>query len=118
MNTKPQMNSDDIRKARRWVLQREEAVKYANNLLADARAALIIAETACSHQWGKTVWCGEHKEGYTIPGDAPGTMGVDWRGPIYVSPKTIDKWQRTCTLCGKEEFTTYQKVIEISEPSF
>ena len=45
-------------------------------------------------------------ETYTIPGDRPGTMGVDWRGPVHVPSSTKDQWTRTCTECGKEEVTT------------
>ena len=62
-------------------------------------------ERTCQHDFTAPEYIPEHREGYTIPGDAPGTMGVDWRGPTYVPSETIDKWRRVCKRCGKVEVT-------------
>jgi hypothetical protein len=75
-------------------------------------------EASCQHQWGKVKWAGERREGYTIPGDAPGTMGVDWRGPTHVPPTTIDRWERTCEICGKTEQTDRTETRETKVPKF
>ena len=60
----------------------------------------------CMHVW--TVPMSDHiyTEGYTIPGDPPGTCGVDWRGPVYVDAKTEKRWRRKCTVCGHVEYTS------------
>lgn len=60
----------------------------------------------CQHDWGETEYVPDYQEAYTIPGDPPGTMGVDWRGPTHVPAKTTPKWQRKCKKCGYVETTT------------
>jgi hypothetical protein len=59
------------------------------------------------HQWGDTIYDPIREEAYTIPGDPPGTMGIDWRGPTPVPAKTTDRWSRTCNRCGRTETTTH-----------
>lgn len=68
----------------------------------------------CQHEWSPTETAFIYEKGYTIPGDPPGTMGVDWRGPCYVEPKTTKRWKRTCQICGEIQYTehTTQEVIE------
>ena len=61
-------------------------------------------EADCQHNF-TTVYDPIYHEAYTIPGDPPGTMGVDWRGPVHVPAQTEDRWKRTCGLCGLVEFT-------------
>ena len=73
--------------------------------LQRAKEKLNRAESSCSHNWN-TRYTPEYQEAYTIPGDPPGTMGVDWRGPVHVPAKTIKKWTRTCPKCGKTEVET------------
>ncbi len=73
----------------------------------------------CSHQW-EIKYTPEHQKGYVSPGDAPGTMGIDWRGPFSVPSKTIDRWTRECKCCGKIETTKKVRVKETEtyEPDF
>lgn len=61
-------------------------------------------QKACSHDW-EIRYTPEITKAHTVPGDVPGTMGVDYRGPVYVPEKTVDKWTRNCSKCGKEETT-------------
>lgn len=81
-----------------------------------AESALAKADRNCGHVWGDAVAAHIRHEGYTIPGDPPGTMGVDHRGPTYVSPRTEKRWKRVCQKCGKVEYTSRvakeTKVIE------
>jgi len=63
-------------------------------------------ERNCHHDFTEPEYIPEHHEGYRDPGDPPGTMGVDWRGPSYIPSRTVDKWQHTCKRCGKVEATT------------
>jgi hypothetical protein len=60
----------------------------------------------CPHKWTTPIADHIYHKGYTIPGDPPGTMGVDWRGPVDVPSKTEKRWKRTCTVCGHVEFTS------------
>lgn len=45
-------------------------------------------------------------------------MGVDWRGPTYVEPKTEKRWKRTCRICGEVEYTTKTTTQVTERPSF
>jgi hypothetical protein len=69
------------------------------------REQLNAARRACRHSWGEVKYVPEYHEGYTIPGDPPGTMGVDWRGPFYVPATTTRRWERTCAACGLAQRT-------------
>lgn len=63
------------------------------------------AEAACEHDWtveNRPIY----HPAYTIPGDPPGTMGVDWRGPCHVDSKTTPRWIRRCSKCKRVEYTT------------
>ena len=72
----------------------------------------------CNHRWGETVADHIYRDSYTIPGDPPGTMGIDWRGPCYVPAKTTHRWKRTCLNCGKEEYTQNTNKTTIETPRF
>lgn len=65
-------------------------------------------EATCRHVWGETKCTPIEKEGYRVPGDPPGTMGVDRREDFYVAPQTIPQWTRICDKCGKVEITAQQ----------
>lgn len=85
-----------------------------------AEKRLEAFERNCRHEWGEIEYCPEHIPAYTIPGDPPGTMGVDWRGPCHVPSETIDRWRRVCRICGRVE-TTDRADIEttaIKKPRF
>ena len=86
--------------------------------LASAKANLSHLEFACSHAFGSPVSDPIIRKGYTEPGDAPGTMGIDHRSSFYVPEERTPRWTRTCGLCGKVE-ETRETTKEVSEsPTF
>ena len=72
--------------------------------LENARGGLKSYESLCKHKF-QEVYDPICHDAYTIPGDPPGTMGVDWRGPCYVPAETIPRWKRTCERCGLIQYT-------------
>ena len=88
---------------------RQEIAKEESRLKR-LRQQLQEAETACSHDWqieNKPIYFPAH----TLPGDPPGTMGVDWRGPCHVPAETKPRWIRRCPKCERVEHTTHSKRI-------
>lgn len=81
-------------------------LQKAKDELKLAEKAVAELESKCQHKWGETEYTPRIEKGYTDPGDPLGTMGIDWRGPMYISGKTYDIWTRTCMECGKVEKTT------------
>lgn len=73
--------------------------------VTDARRILKFLEKNCKHNYGPTLYAPIITDTYTIPGDAPGTMGVDWRGPVYVPREERPRWKRECLECGLVEYT-------------
>lgn len=69
------------------------------------REQLDAAQRACRHSWAEVKYVPEYHEGYTIPGDPPGTMGIDWRGPFHVPATNTRRWERTCETCGLTQRT-------------
>lgn len=67
----------------------------------------------CRHTWEPIKYVPEHQEGYTNPGDPPGTMGIDWRGPFYIAGKTIKRWERICTLCKLVQTTERTHRVDV-----
>jgi hypothetical protein len=92
-----------------WEIQNKEAE------LRGMKAALENLRRRCQHKWGKTEYTPDYQPGYRIEGDPPGTMGVDWRGPMWVDSKTTPKWTRKCSECGLKQVTerTSDKVEKI-----
>jgi len=86
-----------------------ETIKRSTKELEQAEMQLALLERSCQHQWGETEYVPEHQAAYTIQGDPPGTMGVDRRLPCSVPAKTVKKWRRACSLCGKVEVTNKVK---------
>ena len=84
----------------------EHKIKRLEDELAVAKRELVRADRECNHDWSEPVADHIYKESYTIQGDKPGTMGVDWRGPVHVPASTTHRWKRTCKNCGKKEHTT------------
>jgi len=74
-----------------------------------AKTQLDRYEASCSHEFSETVYDPVYHPAYTCPGDPPGTMGVDWRGPVHVPAETEDRWRRECNRCGLVEHTTLAK---------
>ena len=95
-----------------------EEIKSLHECLDKANRSLLDMERSCFHVWQETEYCPEYVPAYTIPGDPPGTMGVDWQGPVHVSAKTIKRWRRVCQLCGKEEITEITKKTFNEQPVF
>ena len=78
---------------------------------ANAEIELVGLEDGCArsgsgHVWAKAVDTSYTKPGYRSEGDAPGTMGIDWRGPSYNQPERVNQWERECEVCGKKQTTT------------
>lgn len=94
--------TEDIRRLRKEIELLDVSLKAKREQLQQ-----IVDK--CSHNWSEHRYTPEHYEGYTIPGDPPGTMGSDWRGPTYVEPKTVKKWTRECLVCGEVQTTTDTK---------
>ena len=96
---------EKARQLREIVERINEEVEKANEKFDRAKQELREYEKSCQHQYGKTIYDPIRTEAYTIPGDKPGTMGVDWRGPIDVPAHTEHRWRRTCNKCGLEQIT-------------
>lgn len=73
-------------------------------------------QRSCCHNWGEIKYVPICTEGYTAPGDPPGTMGIDWRGPTYVPPTTTPQWERTCLLCDLTQKTQSTKEQCVAGP--
>ena len=96
---------------------RERVAKLETDL-KEAKSALSLYVSGCRHSWGKVESAHIYEKSYTIPGDPPGTMGVDWRGPTYVPAKETKRWKRVCSECGEEEFTTRTEQHVTHTPKF
>ena len=82
-------------------------VKEVERALQEAKDRLAAMEMACFHKYPKEpTYDPIYEKSYEIPGDAPGTMGIDFRGPTYVPSKTTPRWIRVCEHCGKTQTTT------------
>lgn len=95
-----------------------DKVERLKNDLKEAESSLSYYVNNCRHSWGKVQADHIYEKAYTIPGDPPGTMGVDWRGPCYVPAKETKRWKRVCEECGKEEFTTNTEQHVTYTPKF
>lgn len=103
----------------------DDKTKKLRDRIAELQFEMKIAENNldhivqnCNHAFDKTIYDPIHTPAYTIPGDMPGTMGVDFRGPCYVEAKTEKRWRRECTRCGKIEYTTNVKQNITEEPNW
>ena len=82
---------------------RQETTRLENQL-KQAQDQLKKYENTCQHQFTVN-YDPIYQKAYTIPGDEPGTMGSDWRGPCFVPAETINRWKRECELCGLVQYT-------------
>ena len=73
--------------------------------LSDAQRDLEQYVDSCSHKFSDPKYDPIRTESYKIHGDAPGTMGVDRRLPMFVPAKTENRWKRECGLCGEVQYT-------------
>jgi hypothetical protein len=69
---------------------------------------------SCRHEWEPIRYVPRIREGYQSEGDPPGTMGVDWRGPMWIPREETPRWVRKCSKCGHEQFTESTTKKEIS----
>lgn len=83
---------------------REKATRLAREAQA-AGEALELYEKRCPHKWSEARYTPTHYPAYEFPGDEPGTMGVDWRGPVYIPASTTEEWTRECQRCGLVQTT-------------
>lgn len=96
------------------MLPYEKKIAEAKDLEEQARSLREQADRIkrdCDHKWGPVEYTPDYQEAYTIPGDPPGTMGVDWQGPVYVPAKTTPKWSRRCLTCGCVQTTERKKTV-------
>lgn len=92
----------------------QQEIEQTRNALKSKESQLEHIQRSCQHQWGSVVYAPIHHEAYTVPGDEPGTMGVDFRGPCYVPSETIRQWKRTCSKCNLTQTTQYTKKQTVS----
>lgn len=92
---------------------REEAQK-AQSECDRTKGKLLEIIRNCCHNWSEPVSAHQYHAAYTIPGDPPGVGGSDHQFECYVPSKIVRRWKRTCTVCGKVEYTfkIRQEVIE------
>ena len=101
------------------VQEMRRRVQIMEQELSSAHTQLKNYVDNCRHQYTPPVYDPIRHEAYTIPRDEPGTMGVDWRGPIHVDAKIEERWRRECKLCGEVEYTNKSHpIVERHEPDF
>lgn len=89
-----------------------DEIKKLEAELYKKQQELKCQQKYCQHCWLRTEYVPEIREGYVDPGDPPGTMGIDWRGPTYVSGSSTDYWTRTCGKCGLKQQTGRIKKVQ------
>lgn len=99
-------NNNNLTLAEQVASMRERAKQLHRDAKALEDSANTI-ESRCNHKWSAPKYDPIITKGYQTPGDPPGTMGVDWRGPCYIEGTTKDRWTRVCSVCGKVETTTH-----------
>lgn len=72
------------------------ALDAAKQNYESAQRAVDFLERSCRHEFGAVVSDPIVRPGYTEPGDAPGTMGIDHRSSFYVPEQRTPRWTRTC----------------------
>lgn len=95
-----------------------EQVGELESRLESKKFELDTAIRNCHHNWTDTIADHIYHPGYQCPGDPPGTMGIDWRGPVWVDARTEKRWKRTCQTCGLVEYTTRTKEEVTEHPTF
>lgn len=96
----------------------EMAIARAKREMETAQAELDGIRSRCKHVWDEPdgAYMPIRTKGYRDPGDVPGTMGVDFRGPSYVPATETARWVRVCTVCGLVESTTQVEKVELKKP--
>lgn len=99
------------------VLDLTRKIQALSNELSQLNYQLKLAQNTCQHTW-ETTYDPIVEEGYTIPGDRPGTCGVDWRGPVNVPRKETPRWKRVCTICDTSQYTEEVTEQVTKKPNF
>ena len=74
----------------------QERIDHHAAAITELRAEM----NRCNHDFSPAKQIITHHPSYEIPGDPPGTMGVDWRGPCYVPARDEIIFRKTCCKCG------------------
>ena len=82
------------------------------------KARLETIRRDCQHVWGDTENADIVRPAYTDPGDPPGSMGIDWRGPQYVPEQRTRRWKRECHCCGLVQYTSEAAAQITEKPVF
>ena len=95
-------------------MTREEQLRYDYQAKLDA---LKREQSTCAHSWGPVKYDPETER---VPAAYEYVQqGVDfWPAVTEWKEKKIDRWSRTCTKCGKVEYTKEQSAKMIYEPKF
>jgi len=80
-------------------------VKIETERLQSYQASLNCIQSSCKHNWTDAEKHTDTIPGYTTPGDKPGTMGVDFQGPVDIAPSVKVYYTRECKECGKTQRT-------------
>lgn len=110
--------SNKIREQRERIKRLQSEMKDKSGEIQRAEDELKRLEVTCGHDWSEPEYDPIVTEGYESPGDPPGTMGIDWRGPCWVPGTREDRWRRTCRKCGKTQVTTSSETVESKKPRF
>lgn len=95
-----------------------ERVEKLSTEFKDAERELKVYVLNCRHVYGSVKYDPIYHKAYTSPGDPPGTMGIDWRGPVHVPAETKKRWTRECQICGEVEITTKVRKTFEENPDF
>ena len=86
--------------------------------LESAKERLNVIQGSCSHKWGPIRYDPIVVGAHTLPGDKPGTHGVDWRGPVDVPRKETPRWTRQCAICDLVQITDKTEERKVVTPRF
>ncbi len=100
------------------IRNRRERVEGMRNALKFEEARLAEAVRNCPHKWSNPEYDPIYRESYTIPGDPPGVGGSDHRSDCHVPAETINRWKRTCKICGEVQETTSVRETVTEHPDF
>ncbi len=100
------------------VLELKKRIKELQSSLDAYVVTLARIQADCRHSWCQTVYDPIVQASYTDPGDAPGTMGIDRRGPTYVPRTEKPRWRRICFECDLTEYTEQVSEQASTVPKF
>jgi hypothetical protein len=109
MRSKPELAISETEEMTESTRQLRSDIATAASQLESLKNRLAGIERSCQHSWDKPKYIPICYPAYQTQGDPPGTMGVDWQGPVDVPASTTRQWSRTCVHCGKSEITQRTK---------